>query len=113
MSIFKLFDDLKNDVDCLKINFAKLMGYMLTHNKLEIKIAIPKDRLGMYHDKIGIMHFDDGEKLSFSGSVNETSSAWKANSENFEVFCRILKLINFEVFTSKKSVARIRLYVAF
>ena len=81
------FDDLKNDVDGLKINFAKLMGYMLTHNKLEIKIAIPKDRLGMYHDKTGIMHFDDGEKLSFSGSVNETSSAWKANSENFEVFC--------------------------
>lgn len=82
------FDDLKKDADNLKINFAKLMGYMLTHKKLEIKIAIPKDRIGLYHEKIGIMHYDDtGEKLSFSGSINETSSAWKSNPENFEVFC--------------------------
>ena len=81
------FEDLKKDADNLKINFAKLMGYMLTHQKLEIKIAIPKDRIGLYHDKRGIMHFKNGEKLSFSGSVNETSSAWKINSENFEVFC--------------------------
>jgi superfamily II DNA or RNA helicase len=80
------FKDLKNDLDNLKINFAKLLGYMLTHNKLEIKIAINKDRKGMYHDKIGIMHFDDGEKISFSGSANETSAAWKFNSEQLEVF---------------------------
>ena len=51
------FEDLKNDLDNLKINFAKLLGYMLTHNKLEIKIAFNKDRMGMYHDKIGILHF--------------------------------------------------------
>jgi len=80
------FEDLKNDLDNLKINFAKLLGYMLTHNKLEIKIAINKDGKGMYHDKIGIMHFDDDEKISFSGSANETLAAWKFNSEQLEVF---------------------------
>lgn len=80
-------DDLKKDVDNSKLDFAKLMGYMLTNNKLEIKIAIPKNRIGMYHDKIGIMHLDTGEdKLSFAGSANETSAAWKFNSEQLEVF---------------------------
>ena len=39
------FDDLKNDVDDLKINFAKLMGYMLTHNKLEIKTPLAPNSL--------------------------------------------------------------------
>ena len=81
------FEDLKKDVENDKIIFAKLMGYMLSHKKLEMKIAIPKDGIGLYHEKIGIMHFEDGEKISFSGSVNETSSAWKTNLENFEVFC--------------------------
>ena len=81
------FDDLKKDIDNSKIDFAKLMGYMLTHDKLEIKIALPKDGIGMYHDKIGIMHFDSGDdKLSFAGSANETSAAWKFNSEQLEVF---------------------------
>ena len=80
------FEDLKNDLDNLKIDFAKLLGYMLTHNKLEIKIAFNKDRMGMYHDKIGILHFNDDEKISFSGSANETAAAWKFNSEQLEVF---------------------------
>ena len=81
------FDDLKKDIDNSKIDFAKLMGYMLTHDKLEIKIALPKDGIGMYHDKIGIMHFDSGDdKISFAGSANETSAAWKFNSEQLEVF---------------------------
>lgn len=81
------FDDLKKDAENNKLNLAKLMGYMLNHKKLEIKIAIPKDGVGLYHEKIGIMYFDDGKKISFSGSVNETSQAWKINPENFEVFC--------------------------
>lgn len=80
------FNDLKNDLDNLKINFAKLMAYMIAHNKLEIKIALNKDRSGMFHDKIGLMHFGDYEKISFSGSANETYAAYKFNSEQLEVF---------------------------
>lgn len=86
------FDDLKNDPVNLKINFAKIMGYMLSNKidgvpQLEIKIAIPDDGIGLYHEKVGIMHFQNGEKISFSGSVNETGRGWGPNIENFKVFC--------------------------
>lgn len=85
-------EDLKNDPENLKIHFAKLMAYMLTNEidgkpQLEIKIAIPDDGPGLYHQKIGIMRYVNGEKISFSGSVNETASGWGKNIENFKVFC--------------------------
>jgi len=85
-------EDLKNDPDNLKIHFAKLMAYMLANKidskpQLEIKIAIPDEGGGLYHQKIGILHYRNGEKISFSGSVNETASGWGKNIENFKVFC--------------------------
>ena len=89
----KIFlDDLKNDPDNLKIHFAKLMAYMLTSKidgkpQLEIKIAVPNNGEGIYHQKVGILHYGRGKKISFSGSVNETASGWGKNVENFKVFC--------------------------
>ena len=85
-------EDLKNDPDNLKIHFAKLMAYMLTNKidgkpQLEIKIAIPDKGPGIYHQKIGIMRYKSGERIAFSGSVNETRSGWIENIENFTVFC--------------------------
>ncbi len=85
-------EDLKNDPDKLKIHFAKLMAYMLTNEidgvpQLEIKIAVPDESPGLYHQKIGIIHYRNGEKISFSGSVNETDSDSSKNVENFKVFC--------------------------
>ena len=85
------FNDLKVDPDALKIEFTKLMAYMLTNYidskpQLEIKIAIPTTGSGMYHQKIGILQYTNDEKVSFAGSVNETGSGWHENIENFVVF---------------------------
>ena len=82
------FNDLKNDPDNLKINCAKLMGYMLSKKidgipQLEIKIAMEE----LYHEKTGIMHLIDGGKISFTGSNNETGRGWAENVESFKVFC--------------------------
>ena len=81
LSIFFL-ETLKNDPDNLKLQFSKLMAYMLTNKidgkpQLEIKIAIPTYGPGIYHQKIGIMHYDNGERIAFSGSINETGMGWK------------------------------------
>ena len=32
------------------------------------------------------MNLEDGETISFSGSINETGNAWKGNIEEFKVF---------------------------
>ena len=84
-------DDLKNDPDNIKLEFAKLMAYMLTNMidkkpQLEIKIAIPTTGPGIYHQKIGILRYRNGQKIAFSGSVNETGMGWHENIENFTVF---------------------------
>ena len=86
-----LLDDLKNDPDNLKLEFSKLMAYMLTHYvgskpQLEIKIAVPSIGSGIYHQKIGIMKYENDERIAFSGSVNETGLGWNENVENFTVF---------------------------
>ena len=85
-------EDLKDDPDNIKLDFSKLMAYMLGNiidgkPQLEIKIAIPKKGPGIYHQKIGIMKYDNGEKIVFAGSVNETWMGWNENIENFTVFC--------------------------
>lgn len=84
-------ESLRNDPDNLKLQFSKLMGYMLTNKidgkpQLEIKIAIPVTGPGIYHQKIGIMTYDNGERIAFTGSINETGMGWKGNKENFTVF---------------------------
>lgn len=88
----KIFlEDLKKDPDGIKLEFTKLMAYMLTNNidgkpQLEIKIAIPTTGPGIYHQKIGVFKYKNGEKIAFSGSVNETGMGWHENIENFTVF---------------------------
>ena len=45
-------------------------------------------RSGLYHEKIGVFSDSHGNRVSFSGSANETAAAWSglANHEGIEVF---------------------------
>lgn len=77
---------------------VKALGWMIANNHIEIKIAIvknpsrdnfDKDELfqsGIFHQKVGILIDEKGNKLSFSGSYNETLHAWNNNIEEFKVF---------------------------
>ena len=87
----EFLEDLHDDPDEIKMDFFKLVGYMLSNiidgkPQLEVKIAIPKGGGGIFHQKIGIMHYD-GEKIAFVGSINETWKGWSKNTENLTVFC--------------------------
>ena len=95
-------NDLYNDVNGTKENFVKLMAYMLVneiqgHPQLEIKIAVPNEGSGLFHQKLGIIHYTGLQKISFSGSVNETASGWSKNIENFKAFCNWKDETNQEV----------------
>ena len=41
---------------------------------------------GLFHQKVGILRDDEGDVISFSGSVNETAAGWTENIEEFKVF---------------------------
>lgn len=55
---------------------------------LEIKIAVLDDDncIGMYHEKIGLMYDDQGNIVAFSGSMNESVTAFMHNCESIDVF---------------------------
>ncbi len=87
------FQHLVSDVDGLADYIAqdhlRAFAWMLKQGYLEVKILVPRDfdgRAGIFHSKVGILTDSDGNKLSFSGSVNETAAAWKHNIEEFKVF---------------------------
>lgn len=76
-------------------NHVAAMCWMLREGFLEIKVVIPEsadltalspDELEKFHPKFGIFSDFDGNIVAFSGSVNETESAWKRNIENLDVY---------------------------
>ena len=56
---------------------------------MDIKIALVENNknYGIYHEKMGIFFDDDGNKIAFSGSNNETYTGMDINYEAFDVFC--------------------------
>lgn len=79
-------------------NHVKALGWLLAHGQLQMKLALvcgddgsmlSKDTLfsmGLFHQKVGIFTDKEGNRLSFSGSINETAAAWINNEEEFKVF---------------------------
>lgn len=67
-------------------------AWMLSKEIIEFKIAIPMESNGMlsensmFHHKIGILDDNEGNFISFSGSINESLTAWIGNIEEFKVF---------------------------
>lgn len=55
---------------------------------LEIKIVVLEDNnhVGMYHEKVGLMYDSEGNVIAFSGSMNESVTAFMHNCESIDVF---------------------------
>jgi superfamily II DNA or RNA helicase len=66
-------------------NHVSVFGWMLKNELLELKIAFTVG-INLFHQKIGIMIDKHLNRISFSGSNNETLSGWKNNIEEFKVF---------------------------
>ena len=70
-----------------KDDHLKALAWLLDSGRLEIKIVVgKKSRNSLFHQKVGIFFDNDGNMLSFSGSINETAQAWINNIEEFKVF---------------------------
>ena len=72
--------------DNLQRDHVAALAWMISQGNLEIKIAIP-DKNSLYHQKVGILYDGENQRITFSGSINESRSAWKKNIEEFKVFC--------------------------
>lgn len=65
-----------------------LLATLIAEEKLDIKIAFSmhKEQLGLYHEKLGLMYDSENNVIAFSGSMNETQSAFNNNYEIVDVF---------------------------
>jgi hypothetical protein len=75
-------------------NGLAALAWLVAQARLDVKVAIPVDQagrpvpaLGLYHEKVGIITDREDNRLSFSGSINETRGGWVNNRESFHVHC--------------------------
>ena len=65
-----------------------LLAHLIENGILELKVAFtpPNKSTGMYHEKVGIVKDLEGNKIGFTGSLNETINAFYNNFESIVVF---------------------------
>lgn len=70
------------------------LAWMISKGHLNVKVAVPvlpdgrpTVAPGIYHEKVGIITDAEQNRLSFSGSINETYAGWVYNRESFHAHC--------------------------
>jgi len=67
-------------------------SWLLRNGYMEVRLAVVLpdekhvDPSALFHQKVGIIEDENGDCVSFSGSINESASGWLTNSEEFKVF---------------------------
>lgn len=95
----------RSNIEKERLNF---LAYLIAEGILDIKIAFTEneEKMGMYHEKMGIIQDNYGNKVAFSGSMNESATAMTANYEAIDVFCS-WKGENDRVITKEKAFSSI------
>ena len=85
-------DNLSKEENNLVYDRIQILGWMIAHEQLKIKIAVKTNENGqissegILHSKVAIFEDFESNKLSFNGSNNETYAALNNNFEQFDVF---------------------------
>jgi len=67
---------------------ASVFAWLIANDRLQLKFAFPThvDDVGIFHEKIGVFDFNDGARVAFTGSANETISGHRRNYESIDVY---------------------------
>jgi hypothetical protein len=73
----------------------KVLAWLVANDRLDIRVVVEADPVtrqvmasgGYFHAKGGVLWDEQGDGVAFSGSINETATAWQTNYERFHVFC--------------------------
>lgn len=94
----KILPFLENIQDEFERDHFFALGWMLANKRIEIRVAIPFDKdneefdfdewddSNIFHQKVAILEDSNNNRISFSGSVNESASGWLGHIEEFKVF---------------------------
>ena len=71
----------------------ELLAWMVGRGYLDVKVAIPCDANGkpipmdaIFHEKTGIIEDRGGDRIAWTGSLNETTAGWQRNWETISVY---------------------------
>ena len=83
-----LLREFKEPVNYYQEERLNWLAYLIEEDFLEIKVAFtpPNKEMGMYHEKVGIVTDEYGNRIVFTGSLNETLNAFHNNYESIVVF---------------------------
>ena len=77
-------DLLLTQPDDLSRDHLELATWLVANGIMEVKVAIRDPNI--FHAKSGIVEDAEGNRVAFSGSLNETLSGWTTNWESVRVF---------------------------
>lgn len=81
-AMIRELSDITSPIESERLNY---IATLIADERLDIKIAI-MDNYGAYHEKFGIVEDVSGNKIMFTGSMNETANGQYANFESFVIF---------------------------
>lgn len=72
----------------------ELLAWLVARGMLDVRVALPCHPVtrqpvvgnAIFHEKTGIIEDKTGDRIAFTGSVNETVQGWMSNGETFTVF---------------------------
>jgi superfamily II DNA or RNA helicase len=65
-----------------------IIAHLISNNSLNIKIAYYEEKgIGLYHEKIGVVYDNNNNRIAFTGSLNDSETAFIKNFESIDVFC--------------------------
>ncbi len=92
----RLLERFPDPTDALLRQRLEVLAWMVAEGTLEIQVVLPRDAHGVplpasqtqdyYHPKSGIFTDANGDRVAFTGSVNESATAWTKNFEEFAVY---------------------------
>lgn len=84
----RLLESIDEELTSTQKDRLNLMINLIEKGILNIKIAILNygTDVGMYHEKIGIMEDNEGNKIAFTGSYNESLNSYVNNFESLDVY---------------------------
>jgi len=81
----KIILDMTNIRSEIELNSAKVLGWLISEKRLEIRVVIG-EKNKLMHIKEGVFEDDFGNKVAFTGSINETYSGYEKNIEQITFF---------------------------
>lgn len=68
------------------LHHLQLLTWLVKEGRLEIRVAIPRLAGSIFHQKVGIFTDERGDRIAFTGSLNESRLGWLFNDESISVF---------------------------